>query len=121
MYYAKSVDPTILTAPGSISSQQENPTEKTMKKVKQVLDYAVTHPYAIITYHTSDMVLSGHSDASYLSEKKARSRAGRHLFMYNNSELFPNNGAVFTIAKIIKAVISSEAEEELGALFINCK
>ena len=40
--------------------------------------------------------------------------------MSNNMELPPNNGAVLTIAIIIKEVMSSAAEAELGALFINC-
>ena len=31
-----------------------------------------------------------------------------------------NNGAVHTIAQIIKVVMSSSAEAELGALYINC-
>ena len=31
----------------------------------------------------------------------------------------PQNGAIITIAQIIKAFMSSAAEEELGALFIN--
>jgi ABC-type sulfate transport system substrate-binding protein len=33
----------------------------------------------------------------------------------------PNNGAVLTIATIIKAVMSSAAEAELGALFLNAR
>ena len=33
----------------------------------------------------------------------------------------PNNGAVLTIATIIKTVMSSAAEAELGALYINAK
>ena len=33
----------------------------------------------------------------------------------------PNNGTVLTIAQIIKNVMSSAAEAELGALFINCR
>ena len=41
--------------------------------------------------------------------------------MSNNMAFPPNNGAVLTISKIIKAVISSAAEAELGALFINSK
>ena len=41
--------------------------------------------------------------------------------MSNNTVLPTNNGAVLTMAKIIKAVMSSAAEAELGALFINCK
>ena len=32
-----------------------------------------------------------------------------------------NNGAVHTIAQIIKVVMSSAAEAELGALYINCR
>jgi hypothetical protein len=33
----------------------------------------------------------------------------------------PNNGAVLNIAKVIDAVVSSAAEAELGALFINAR
>ena len=50
-----------------------------MKKVKQFLDYAASNPNAVLTYKESDMVLALHSDASYLSENKARSRAGGHF------------------------------------------
>ena len=32
-----------------------------------------------------------------------------------------NNSAVLTVSQIIKAVMSSAAEAELGALFINCR
>ena len=76
LYYARALDPTMLPALGSIATQQANPTENTMKKVKQFLDYAATHPDAIITYRARDMVLAVNSDTSYLSESKARSRAG---------------------------------------------
>ena len=41
--------------------------------------------------------------------------------MSNNTAVPPNNGATITIAQIIKAVMSSAAEAELGALFINCQ
>ena len=63
MYYARAVDPTILTALGSITAQQANSIEQTIQKLKEFLDYAATHPDAIITYHASDMVLAGHSNA----------------------------------------------------------
>ena len=42
-----------------------------MKKAKQLLDYAATYPNEIITYRAGDMVITGHSDASYLSESKS--------------------------------------------------
>ena len=32
-----------------------------------------------------------------------------------------NNGAIHTVAQIIKTVMSSAAEAELGALYINCR
>ena len=119
LYYAIAVDATMLPALGFIATQQASPTENTMKKVKHFLDYAASHPDAIITYLASDMVLAAHSDASYLSESKARSRAGGHFFMSNNNAIPSNNGAILTVSHIIKAVISSAAKSKLGALFIN--
>ena len=108
----------MICALGYLASQQANPTQDTMKKVKQFLDYALSNPDAIVTYQASDMVLTVHSDASYLSESKARSRAGGHFFCIKD-ELFPtNNGAVLAVLQIIKAVMSSATEAELGALYI---
>jgi hypothetical protein len=72
-------------------------------------------------YHAIDMILAEHSNPSYLSKLKARSRAGRHFFMSNNTAKSPNNGAILTIAQIIKAVVSLVTEAEVGALYINCK
>ena len=121
LYYARCVDASMLPALGSLATQQATPTQNTMMKVNQLLDYAATHPDAIVTYNASDMVLAAHSDASYLSESNARNRAGGHFFMSSDSETPPNNGAVMTISQIIKAVLSSAAEAEVGALFINCR
>ncbi len=67
------------------------------------------------------MVLAGHSDASYLSETNAQSRAGGHFFMSNDDAIPSNNGAILTISQIIKAVMSSAAEAKIGALYINSK
>ena len=61
--------------------QVSKPTENTMKRVKQFLDYMYTHPDAKIRYRASDMILNIHSDASYLSATKARSRAGGYFFL----------------------------------------
>jgi hypothetical protein len=121
LYYARCIDSTMLAVLGSIATQQANPTGNTMKKVQQFLDYASTHPDAIVTYHASDMVLAGHSNASYLSKTKACSQAGGHFFMSNNTAKPPNNGAILTITQIIKVVMSLAAEAEVGALYINCR
>ncbi len=41
--------------------------------------------------------------------------------MFNNTAKPPNNGAILTIAQIIKVVISLAAEAKVGALYINCR
>ena len=92
-----------------------------MRKIKQLLDYAATHTDAAVTYRSSNMVLADHSDTSYLSETNSRSRAGGHFFMASDIAVPENNGAVHTVAQIIKTVMSSAAEAELGALYINCR
>ena len=48
--------------------------------MEELLDYAATHSDAKIRYRESEMILQIHTDASYLSEPKARSRAAGHYF-----------------------------------------
>jgi hypothetical protein len=43
------------------------------------------------------------------------------MFMAGKDEIPTNNGAVLNISQIIRAIMSSAAEAELGALFINAK
>eukprot|EP00804_Cyclotella_cryptica_P026099 CCRYP_013955-RF/>CCRYP_013955-RF protein AED:0.47 eAED:0.47 QI:0/-1/0/1/-1/0/1/0/203 len=92
-----------------------------MKQTHQLLDYLATQDEAVLTYSASKMILTVHSDASYLSEPKARSRAGGHFFLSDNSSIPPNNGTILNIAHIIKNVMSSATEAELAALYINAR
>jgi hypothetical protein len=121
LYYGRAVDTTILPALSSIASEQAAPTERTREKVKQLLDYCASQEEAIITYNASKMILAVHSDAGYANEKKARSRAGGHFFLSSNEPNPPNNGAILTNAAIIKNVMSSAAEAEIGALYLNAR
>jgi hypothetical protein len=89
-----------------------------LAQTQQLLDYLATQEDAVLTYHHSDMILAVHSDASYLSEPKARSRAGGHFFLSTNAEIPPNNGAILNNATIIKHVMSSATEAEMAALYI---
>ena len=73
---------------------------------------------AIITYSQSYMKLAVHSDASYLSDPKARSLAGGHLFLSKKATIPQNNGAILNIAHIIKHVMTLATEAELVALYI---
>jgi len=117
-YYARCIDATMLAPIFRIASQQAAPTQRTMKMIDQLLQYAASNPEASITYYPSTMMTTAHSDASYLTERQARSRAG-------GFEYFPTlqgqlNGATNIISQIITlSVVTSSAEAEYAALFLN--
>jgi hypothetical protein len=68
------------------------------------------------------MILHIHSDASYLSFSNARSRLGGLFFLGNKT---PNqaklNGSILNVASVIKNVVASAAESEVGACFHNAQ
>jgi hypothetical protein len=132
LYYARAIDSTMLVALGTIASAQSEGTDATILAVTQLLNYAATHPDAVLRYHASDMQLAIASDASYLTEPKARSRAGGLHYLTSrsphpdqppspHSPLPPINGAIHIHCSIMKNVLSSATEAELGALFDNLK
>ena len=74
------------------------------------------------------MILHIHSDASYLSETEARSRAGGFFFLsdqYNPSDKTAPppklNGAIHIVCQILSNVMASATEAEVGALFHNAQ
>jgi hypothetical protein len=68
------------------------------------------------------MVLKVSSDASYLSEPEARSRTGGHFYLGNNDGRQRQiNGPILCLSIIIKRVMSSAAEAEVGSIFSNAK
>jgi hypothetical protein len=130
LFYARAVDPTMLVALGTIASSKTS--LDTAQALTQLLNYAATHPDATIRYHASSMILHVHSDASYLSAPKARSRAGGFFFLsngYTPNNVAPSptatppatNGSVHTPCTLMRMVLSSATEAELGALFYNAK
>jgi hypothetical protein len=64
LYLVQAVDSRILTALSVLVSKQAAPTEKTMQKCLQFLDYAASQEDAIITYQASNMRLAIHSNVS---------------------------------------------------------
>ena len=64
LYYARAVDPTMLTALNELSGEQSKPTTNTHTKVNLLLDYAHTYPNATLRYRASDMVLCVESDVT---------------------------------------------------------
>jgi hypothetical protein len=105
-----------------ITTEQTKATEKTQAVTNQLLDYLATHPDATITYHASDMILHIHSDASYLSVSNARSRLGGLFSLGKKSPAQDTlNGSILNVASVIKNVVASAAESEVGACFHNAQ
>jgi hypothetical protein len=121
-YYARAVDPTMLTAVKKIGSTQANPTQAVLVETMHLLHYAATWPGAVIVYRASGMQLALHSDASYLSETRARSRAGGIHFLTDLDRIDDPtaiNGAIECISTIIPSVVSSAFEAEYAAMYLN--
>jgi hypothetical protein len=59
-----------------------------------------------------------HADAGFLNKTNSRSRAGAHIYLSENNPFLRFNGAILSIAQIIKFVMASAAKSELAALFI---
>jgi hypothetical protein len=121
-YYARAVDPTVLMPLNDIATEQTKATAKTQAATNQMLDYLATHPDATIRYHASYMVLHIHSNASYLSVSNARSRLGGPFFLGNKSpEQDALSGSILNVTAVIKNVVASAAESEVGACFNNAQ
>eukprot|EP00957_Ditylum_brightwellii_P203468 15334726-Ditylum_brightwellii.AAC.1 len=113
----------------AITAEQEHPTSKTAAAIVQLLNYCATHPEATIRYHASGMVLHIHSDASYLSAPRARSRAGGHFFLSDHpsnptkpgESVTPPNSPIHSVCELLRNVMASAAEAKIGALFTNAR
>ena len=118
LYYARAVDNKLLVVLNNIAACQSKATIHRERLVHTLLDYVATYPNDCIVYRASDMVLCAHTDAGFLNKTKFQSRAGAHICLSEDDPIPRFNGAVLTIATIIKFVMVSAAEAELAALFI---
>ena len=110
-----------MVALSAIATRQSCATLATEQAVHLLLDYVATYPSDGIVYRASDMVLCAHADAGFLNETNSRSRAGAHIYLSENDPFPRFNGAVLSIAQIIKFVMASAAEAELAALFVTAR
>ena len=91
------------------------------------MDYAATQLGDIIWFHTRYMFLHIDSNAAYLVQSKARSRAAGHYYLINNppsDNICPTpspNGPILTKCQTIRTVMASSAEAETVAIFLNGK
>jgi hypothetical protein len=60
------------------------------------------------------MILNIHSDASYISERESKSRAGGFFYMGSSADTAKKltNGAILIISTVLKHMMSSAAEAE---------
>jgi hypothetical protein len=80
LYYARAVDMKVLMALSAIAVEQTKATTRMLGKCMQLLDYLASNSEAKVRFYASDMIMNIHSDASYLLETGARSRACGHFF-----------------------------------------
>jgi hypothetical protein len=85
-FLGHTVNRTLLYPISAIASQSASPTQDMLSHTLQLLDYLATQEDAVITYHASDMILAAHSNASYLSKPKSRSRDGSHFFLSSHAD-----------------------------------
>lgn len=91
LFYARVVDNTILHALGTVATQQSNSTAVTTQATIHQLNYFASHPKCghRILRQRHDLYVE--SDASSLSETKARSRAAKYHYLINSPPQPPND------------------------------
>ena len=89
-----------------------------------MLDYLAHNAKAKVRFCTSDMIMNVHLDASYLFEAKACSWTCGHFFMRwmpKDDVPIKINGAFHISANILRFVVASATEADLGTLYHNCQ
>jgi len=118
LYYARSVDPMMFPAVNKLATRLVGADTSIFQDTNRLFQYASRWLNAKMRVHASDMKLKTHSDASYLSETKARSRAGGFFFLGDCEPGATPNAPVAYLSTIITTVVDSAAAAEYAALFI---
>ena len=119
----------MLPALNSLFTTQYKPTACTNHDTAQFLDNTATHSHTTIRYNRSDMVLHMHSDVSFLCEPNAKRRIGSFFFMINQSsdptkphtQQSKLNGVLHVECRLLRRIMASAAEAEIGGVFHNCQ
>ena len=123
-YYCDAVDPSPLLAISKLAQDQSAPTLNTMVRLDRFLNYMAANPNATIVYKPSDMQLHVHSDESYLSDKKSRSRAAGvstcgPIVFAGLDQPHSINGLVRCTSTIIPSVVGSATDASYAAMYLN--
>jgi hypothetical protein len=121
-YIAIAIDHLILPAVSKLASVQSKPTIETMKIFDRLMQYVATHNNPTIIYRPSNMQLQIHTDASFMTETRCRSRAA--VFGYLSSKSISNipdfpdlNGAIICTSTIIPLTVPSVMDAEYIAIY----
>ena len=120
LYYARAMDTTILEVVTTLSSLQATPTASVMASTERLLGYLAKFPNHCRVIRPSSMLLTIHSDASYLSLPNSGSKAGGFHTLGDHSPHFINS-AIDCIASRIPVNVGSAAEAELAATYANAQ
>ena len=123
-YHAQHFDAMLMPAVNKVASLQSKPTVQVREAANRFMDYAATYPHVAIVYYKSEMIFGIHSDASFNSESEARSRIGGFFHLSNAPApdgSTPVNGPIEVVSTILKHVVTSTAEAEIGAMFVNAQ
>jgi hypothetical protein len=118
LFFARMIDAPTLTAVCALASEQAAGRASIMPKIQRYLGYLRGEKDIKVVYHASDMVLTWHTDGSYLSVPGARSRAGVFAFFGWADDPTRLNGPTCCQSQVIDVVTGSAAETEYGALYI---
>ena len=89
----------------SIATQQYKEKDLTATLVHHLLSYCATYPDAKLTFSESGTILHIHTDASFLSEPRAKSRGGGYVFLPSDTQPpndAPHNGPIYCFFHILK-------------------
>ena len=120
-YFARGVHYNIKTATSKIAMEQSAPTIATVTKTLRLLHYIYHHRNPVLRFYPQNMQVQSHSDASYLSEPKARSR---YAFVVWIGDPVPKHanfyvpGIIQYDTGVIRNVVTSVAEAEYTGLFL---
>lgn len=119
LYYARAVDPTMLTAVNAIGSDIATGTTALLPAIDRLLAYAASYPNNELVFTACDMVLHIQSDASYLSRSGSRSVAGGYFYLGHRDMPTHINGAVHCTSNNLDVIVAAASEAEYGAVFFN--
>jgi hypothetical protein len=101
LYYARTINDTMMHSLNVLATRVSNGTTKTKGAMTHFLQYCQTNPNSTKLCRACDMILTIHSDVSYVVEPEAQSGAGGFFYLGNKDGKLIN-GSILIIAKIIK-------------------